>query len=75
MAVIAGGKGSNFGVVIGSILIMLLLEGSRFLKEIIPGLGSDQLSAVRIIIIGVGLILVLIYKPNGFMKEYRLSVQ
>jgi len=73
MAVIAGGKGSHFGVVIGSILIMILLEGSRFLKEIIPGLGSDQLSAVRIIIIGVGLILVLIYKPNGFVKEYRLN--
>jgi len=37
-------------------------------------LGSDQLSAVRIIIIGVGLILVLIYRPNGFMKEYQLKV-
>ena len=74
MAVIAGGKGSQFGVVFGSILIMILLEGSRFLKEIIPGLGSDQLSAVRIIIIGVGLILVLIYRPNGFMKEYQLKV-
>jgi branched-chain amino acid transport system permease protein len=74
MAVIAGGKGSHFGVVFGSIFIMILLEGSRFLKEIIPGLGSDQLSAVRIIIIGVGLILVLIYRPNGFMKEYQLKV-
>lgn len=74
MAVIAGGKGSHIGVVFGSIFIMILLEGSRFLKEIIPGLGSDQLSAVRIIIIGVGLILVLIYRPNGFVKEYRLKV-
>ena len=51
---------------------MLLLEGSRFAKDVIPTLDSDQLAAIRIIIIGVGLILLLIYRPRGFFREYRL---
>jgi len=53
---------------------MALLEGSRFLKDLVPALDSDQLAAIRIIIIGVGLILLLIYRPQGFMREYRLKV-
>ena len=36
MAVIAGGKGSNRGLLIGACTVMVLLEGSRFLKDFIP---------------------------------------
>jgi branched-chain amino acid transport system permease protein len=73
MAVIAGGRGAHRGAILGAAVVMLLLEGSRFLKEVIPALDSDQLAAIRIIIIGVGLILLLIYRPQGFMREYRLQ--
>ena len=43
---------------------------------VVAGCGktADQLAAIRIIIIGVGLILLLIYRPQGFMREYRLQV-
>ncbi len=74
MAVIAGGRGAHVGAVAGAAAVMLLLEGSRFAKELVPGLESDQLAAVRIIIIGIGLIMLLIYRPHGFMREYRLQV-
>jgi branched-chain amino acid transport system permease protein len=74
MAVIAGGRGAHFGTIMGAAAVMVLLEGSRFAKEIIPGLDSDQLAAIRIIMIGVGLILLLIFRPHGFMREYRLQV-
>lgn len=74
MAVIAGGRGAHVGTVAGAAAVMLLLEGSRFAKELVPGLESDQLAAVRIIIIGIGLIMLLIYRPHGFMREYRLQV-
>lgn len=74
MAVIAGGRGAHRGAILGAAAVMLLLEGSRFLKDVIPALGSDQLAAIRIIIIGVGLILLLIYRPQGFLREYRLQV-
>ena len=74
MAVIAGGRGAHRGAILGAALVMLLLEGSRFLKDVIPALDSDQLAAIRIIIIGAGLILLLIYRPRGFFREYRLRV-
>lgn len=74
MAVIAGGRGAHLGTVAGAAAVMVLLEGSRFAKELIPGLESDQLAAIRIIIIGIGLIMLLIYRPHGFMREYRLQV-
>jgi len=72
MAVIAGGRGAHRGAILGAAVVMLLLEGSRFLKDVIPALDSDQLAAIRIIIIGAGLILLLIYRPQGFFREYRL---
>ncbi len=74
MAVIAGGRGAHRGTIWGAAVVMLLLEGSRFLKDLIPGIDSDQLAAIRIIIIGVGLIMLLIYRPQGFLREYRLQV-
>jgi len=74
MAVIAGGRGAHHGAIWGAVVVMVLLEGSRFLKDLIPVLDSDQLAAIRIIIVGVGLILLLIFRPQGFMREYRLQV-
>jgi ABC-type branched-subunit amino acid transport system permease subunit len=74
MAVIAGGRGAHLGTIAGAAVVMVLLEGSRFLKDAIPALNSDQLAAVRIIIIGVGLIALLVYRPQGFLREYRLKV-
>ena len=72
MAVISGGRGAHRGAILGAAVVMLLLEGSRFAKDVIPTLDSDQLAAIRIIIIGAGLILLLIYRPQGFFREYRL---
>ncbi|HSD42112.1 MAG TPA: branched-chain amino acid ABC transporter permease [Burkholderiales bacterium] len=74
MAVIAGGRGAHRGTIWGAAVVMVLLEGSRFLKDVIPALNSDQLAAIRIIIIGVGLILLLIFRPQGFLREHRLQV-
>mgnify|MGYP003393138352 CR=1 FL=1 len=73
MAVIAGGRGSNRGLLIGAAVIMFLIEGSRFLKDFIPVLDATQLASIRLIMIGLGLILFLIYRPQGFMAEYRLK--
>jgi branched-chain amino acid transport system permease protein len=72
MAVIAGGRGAHRGAILGAAVVMLLLEGSRFLKDAIPALDADRLAAIRVIIIGAGLILLLIYRPRGFFREYRL---
>lgn len=74
MAVIAGGRGSHAGLLIGAFSVIALLEGSRFLKDVIPVLDAGQLAAVRLMLIGLGLILLLIYLPNGIRREFRLQV-
>lgn len=72
MAVIAGGRGSNRGLLIGAISVMVLVEGTRFLKDFIPVLDAGQLAAIRLALIGLGLILLLIFRPQGILPEYRL---
>ncbi|WP_262265863.1 branched-chain amino acid ABC transporter permease [Microvirga yunnanensis] len=71
MAVVIGGRGSNRGVLISAFTLILVLEGSRFLVDWVPHLGSSELAAVRLILVGGGLVLLLIIKPNGFGKEPR----
>jgi ABC-type branched-subunit amino acid transport system permease subunit len=73
MSVIVGGKGSNRGLVIGACTVMILLEGTRFLKDLVPFFTAQQAASLRLIMIGAGLILVLIFRPNGLSSEYRLA--
>jgi branched-chain amino acid transport system permease protein len=75
MAVIAGGRGSHRGLLLGAGSVMVLLEGTRFLKDWIPFLDAGQLAAMRLVLIGVGLVLLLIYRPQGLRPEYRLSTR
>ena len=72
MAVIAGGRGAHAGAVWGAVFVMVLLEGSRFAKDWIPGINADQLASLRIMLIGAGLLAVLLFRPQGFFREYRL---
>ena len=55
--------------------VMVLLEGTRFLKDFVPFFSAQQAASLRLALIGAGLILMLIYRPGGISSEYRLSVQ
>jgi len=72
MAVIAGGRGSNLGLLVGAGSIMLLLEATRFLKDMIMVIDGVQLAALRLALVGLGIVLLLIYRPQGFMAEPRV---
>src|SRR6202007_1853981 len=74
MAVIVGGKGANRGLLIGACTVMVLLEGTRFLKDFIPMVAAHQAASLRLVLIGLGLILILIFRPDGLSREYRLRV-
>lgn len=69
MAVIAGGRGSNAGLLLGVGAITLLLEATRFLKDAIPWLDGAQLAALRLGGVGVGIVLLLILAPGGLLRE------
>lgn len=75
MSVIVGGKGSNRGLLIGACTVMLLLEGTRFLKDFVPFLTAQQAASLRLGMVGAGLILMLLFRPTGLSAEYRLSSQ
>ena len=69
LALLAGGLGNNRGAIVGAFAVVLLLEGSRFLIPLFPGLTPVQGAAVREFLVAVVLILMLRYRPAGLVPE------
>lgn len=70
MAIIMGGVGRVSGAVVGTAILMLFLEGSRFLRDIIPGVSEVEMASIRIGVVGLALILFTIYRPQGLVGDY-----
>jgi branched-chain amino acid transport system permease protein len=64
--VILGGLGSYFGVLVGSVVLMTLLEGTRYVE--LP-LSADKVAAIRFIIVGMVLILLMAFRPQGIFGK------
>ena len=71
MSVIFGGAGNNKGLLIGASLVMMIIEGTRFLGDFIKFIDAGSLSSIRIILIGVMMILVIRFRPQGIFPEER----
>jgi branched-chain amino acid transport system permease protein len=69
LALILGGSGNNRGALLGSAVLLGLLEGSRFAKDLIPFLTGVRLAAVQQILVGVVLVLLMIRRPDGLLPE------
>ncbi|WP_308916615.1 branched-chain amino acid ABC transporter permease [Jannaschia sp. LMIT008] len=69
LALTAGGTGNNAGAVLGAALVIAILEGSRFVEPMIPHLNGAQGAALREILIGGTLILVMRLRPQGILAE------
>ncbi|MEO8346212.1 MAG: branched-chain amino acid ABC transporter permease [Betaproteobacteria bacterium] len=67
IAVIIGGPGRTMGAVVGSFILLVFLEGSRFARDLAPGVSEVQMASVRLAIVGLALILFTIYRPQGIM--------
>ena len=65
--VILGGMANNKGAVIGAICLILLPEVLRFV-----GFPDDIAAQMRQVVYGVILILLMLYRPQGLVGEYRL---
>src|SRR5207249_3779717 len=59
LALTAGGTGNNRGAVLGACLVVFFMESTRFVTGSLPGLRPVQIAAVRELLIGAGLIVVL----------------
>lgn len=70
--VMVGGPANNLGAIAGAALVQALERGSRIAKDYLPFLPIDPQN-LRIIIIGVLIILVLMYRPQGLLREGRVK--
>lgn len=66
---VIGGKANNLGVIMGAVMIQVLERGTRFLKDFV--MLPVEPSNLRIIVIGLLLILFILYKPDGIIKEKK----
>lgn len=72
--VILGGSGHNLGTILGAVIYFIYYEGTRNLDKIIP-LDSDRLSALRIMVIGLILMVLMIWRPQGLLgKKEELTL-
>src|SRR5947207_13771574 len=73
LALLAGGLGNNRGAIVGAFAVVFLLEASRFVIPLIPGVSPVQGAALREFGIATLLIVMLRYRPAGLIPE-RLIV-
>ncbi|MDB5893686.1 MAG: inner-rane translocator [Rhodoferax sp.] len=65
MGLVMGGSGTVRGALGGSLLLMVFLEGSRFAKDLVPGVSEVDMASLRLAAVGLALILVTMYRPDG----------
>lgn len=71
LALILGGSGNNRGALLGSVVLLGLLEGSRFAKDVIPFLTGVRLAAAQQMLVGLVLVALIVHRPEGLLPERR----
>lgn len=69
LAVTLGGYTRLKGAVLGAVAVVALLEGTRFVAELLPGVNAVQASAAREFVIAVALIAMMQWRPEGLLNE------
>jgi branched-chain amino acid transport system permease protein len=69
LALVAGGVGNNAGAVLGAVLIVVLLEGTRFAAPLLGFLSPAQFAAARELLIATLLLAILRVLPDGILPE------
>ena len=67
---IVGGSGNNRGAVIGAIVVWALWTSSGWvITKLIPPTLQTQSGALQVVLIGLVLVLMLLYRPRGLIGE------
>ena len=69
MALLSGGIDNNRGAVLGGLVIVIFLEGTRFITPLIPGLGAVQGAALQQFLVTAALLVVMRYRSRGLLPE------
>jgi len=65
--VVFGGLANNKGALIGSFLLIVILEALRFV-----GFSADFVGQARQLAYGLILVLFMLFRPKGLIGEYKL---
>jgi len=73
--VILGGAGNNFGTILGAVIFFAYDSATRFVLPKIVPLDDVRLSAFRIMVIGLLLMILMIWRPQGILgKKEELTL-
>jgi len=72
--VIVGGTGNFLGVIIGTVCIQIFYNGTRFLSDFLP-ISMVTISSIRMMVIGLLIIVFMLYKPEGILKERKQTYE
>ncbi|MBB4286844.1 branched-chain amino acid ABC transporter permease [Roseospira goensis] len=67
---IAGGAGNNRGAVLGAFAIWMLWSATQFMTDALGAEYATQAGALRVLLIGVLLQVILILRPQGILPEH-----
>ena len=65
---VLGGAGSNVGTILGSVIFWLYESATRFLPTI-GFLSESQVGALRVMLIGLILIVLMMSRPQGLLGK------
>ena len=68
--VILGGSGNYKGAILGTIVIQAIYNSTRFISKSLP-IEATTIASMRMIIIGILIILVILYMPQGLLPEKK----
>lgn len=69
IAIFVGGSRHLGGVALGTLVLIGFLEGSRFVPDWVNWITDVQMASVRLWVIGMALILIVLYRPQGFIGK------
>ncbi len=73
--VIVGGSGNNRGAILGAFLIYGMEWLSVQLKDFVPDVLKDTIFYIRLMVIGALLILLVLYRPEGILREKKRALR
>jgi branched-chain amino acid transport system permease protein len=66
---IAGGSGNTRGALVGALVIWFIWSGTEWLTNLLPTVWITRTSALRLLLIGVLLQVILLLRPEGLIPE------
>ncbi len=72
--VILGGAGNHLGALVGTVVIQTIYNSTRFLDDYLP-VDESVLGSLRMVFIGILIIVVILFLPQGLLPEKKRSYE